>query len=165
MDEEVQEGMDTGKETESEEKADETQEDSKAGVTEPPVQQESGVSVEQKKEEKPETSGAPPEEALKKVESRFYKQSRGRPGQSRPNRTEGDFRGRRPYFRKKVCRLCVSKIKTVDYKDADLLKRFITERGKIMPRRMTGTCAKHQRILSAAIKRARMAALLPYVNK
>ncbi len=77
----------------------------------------------------------------------------------------GQGRQRRTYFRKKVCRLCVSKMKGVDYKDADLLRKFITDRGKILPRRMTGTCAKHQRILSSAIKRARMVALLPFVKK
>jgi small subunit ribosomal protein S18 len=74
-------------------------------------------------------------------------------------------RPRRGYFRRKVCRLCVGKINSVDYKDVDMLRRFVTERGKIMPRRMTGTCAKHQRIVSAAVKRARMVALLPYVSK
>jgi len=74
-------------------------------------------------------------------------------------------RPRRGYFRKKVCRMCVNKINTLDYKDVDTLKRFITDRGKIMPRRMTGTCAKHQRVVSAAVKRARMVALLPFVEK
>jgi small subunit ribosomal protein S18 len=72
------------------------------------------------------------------------------------------FTQRRIYFRKKVCKLCVRKIKEVDYKDVDLLRRFITERGKILPRRITGTCAKHQRILAMAIKRARFIALLPF---
>ena len=61
--------------------------------------------------------------------------------------------------------MCVNKINTLDYKDVDTLKRFITDRGKIMPRRMTGTCAKHQRVVSAAVKRARMVALLPFVEK
>jgi small subunit ribosomal protein S18 len=59
----------------------------------------------------------------------------------------------------------VNKIKAVDYKDIDLLRRFVTDRGKILPRRVTGTCAKHQRVVSAAVKRARMVALLPYVEK
>jgi small subunit ribosomal protein S18 len=59
----------------------------------------------------------------------------------------------------------VGKINSVDYKDVDMLRKFVTERGKIMPRRMTGTCAKHQRIIAAAVKRARMVALLPYVSK
>ena len=70
--------------------------------------------------------------------------------------------GRKVYFRKKVCKLCVRKIKKVDYKDIDLLKRFVTDRGKILPRRITGTCAKHQRMLASAIKRARFIALLPF---
>ncbi|MDR0540222.1 MAG: 30S ribosomal protein S18 [Spirochaetaceae bacterium] len=66
------------------------------------------------------------------------------------------------YLKKKVCRFCNQKLK-IDYKDPDTLRRFITERGKILPRRITGTCAKHQRVLAEAIKRARILALLPYV--
>lgn len=66
------------------------------------------------------------------------------------------------FFRKKVCRFCAQKAK-IDYKDADGLRRFTTERGKILPRRITGTCAKHQRQLSLAIKRARAICLLPFV--
>ena len=66
------------------------------------------------------------------------------------------------FFKKKVCKFCIQKLK-IDYKDADTLRRFITERGKILPRRITGTCAKHQRGLALAIKRARMIALLPFV--
>jgi small subunit ribosomal protein S18 len=95
---------------------------------------------------------------------RQYGSGRGRSDTQRSGQNNGP-RQRRGYFRKKVCRLCVNKIKTVDYKDVDLLKRFVTDRGKILPRRMTGTCAKHQRVLSAAVKRARMAALLPFVKK
>lgn len=95
---------------------------------------------------------------------RQYSAGRGRTDTQRSGQNNGP-RQRRGYFRKKVCRLCVNKIKTVDYKDVDLLKRFVTERGKILPRRMTGTCAKHQRVLSAAVKRARMVALLPFVKK
>ncbi len=66
------------------------------------------------------------------------------------------------FFHKRVCRFCANKAK-IDYKDADGLRRFTTERGKILPRRITGTCAKHQRELAAAIKRARSICLLPYV--
>ena len=66
------------------------------------------------------------------------------------------------FFKKKVCKFCTQKLK-IDYKDADTLRRFITERGKILPRRITGTCAKHQRALALAIKRARIIALLPFV--
>jgi small subunit ribosomal protein S18 len=66
------------------------------------------------------------------------------------------------FFRKKVCRFCSQKAK-IDYKDPDTLKRFTTERGKILPRRITGTCAKHQRQLALGIKRARAICLLPFV--
>jgi len=66
------------------------------------------------------------------------------------------------YFRKKVCRFCANKTK-IDYKDADALRRYMTERGKILPRRITGTCAKHQREVAKAIKRARAISLLPFV--
>ena len=70
------------------------------------------------------------------------------------------LRGRKP--RRKVCQFCVDKIEHIDYKDLPRLRRFVTERGKILPRRMSGNCAKHQRQLSIAIKRARHVALLPY---
>ena len=64
--------------------------------------------------------------------------------------------------RKKVCQFCADKTKKIDYKDVDTLKKYITERGKILPRRITGTCAKHQRALTVAVKRARQIAILPY---
>lgn len=65
--------------------------------------------------------------------------------------------------RKKVCQFCADKTETIDYKDTEVLKKYITERGKILPRRVTGTCAAHQREVTRAIKRARIVALLPYV--
>ena len=64
--------------------------------------------------------------------------------------------------RKKVCSFCVDKVEHIDYKDAGKLRRFITERGKILPRRISGKCAKHQRQVTLAIKRARNIALLPF---
>lgn len=64
--------------------------------------------------------------------------------------------------RKKVCVFCQEKVEVIDYKDGARLRKFITEGGKIVPRRMSGTCAKHQRELSKAVKRARVAALLPF---
>jgi small subunit ribosomal protein S18 len=64
--------------------------------------------------------------------------------------------------RKKVCYFTVNKIKKIDYKNTDLLKKFVSERGKILPRRVTGTSAKYQRMLTQAIKRSRTVALLPY---
>ncbi len=69
-------------------------------------------------------------------------------------------RSRRP--RRKVCNFCVDKVEQIDYKDIAKLRRFTTERGKILPRRISGTCAKHQRKLTLAIKRARAIALLPF---
>lgn len=81
------------------------------------------------------------------------------------DRDRGDRRGggRRGFRRGKVCRFCVSKIEHLDYKDTDLMRSFVSERGKIIPRRVTGTCAKHQRKLRLAIHRARNIALLPFV--
>ncbi len=69
----------------------------------------------------------------------------------------------RPRKRRKVCSFCVDKVTMIDYKDVAKLRRFLSERGKILPRRTTGTCAAHQRQLTTAIKRARHVALLPYV--
>ena len=72
---------------------------------------------------------------------------------------------RRYYSRPKVCQFCGEKIDHIDYKQVDLLRRYITDDGKIRPRRQTGTCAKHQRQLARAIKRARHLALLPFVGE
>ncbi len=69
-------------------------------------------------------------------------------------------RGRKP--KKKICSFCVEKIDSVDYKQHEKLKRFITERGKVLPRRISGNCAKHQRQLTRAIKKARIMALMPF---
>lgn len=76
------------------------------------------------------------------------------------DRPERPNRGRKG--RKKVCTFCVDHVETIDYKDVAKLRRFISERAKILPRRVTGTCAYHQRELTTAIKRARQVALLPY---
>lgn len=78
--------------------------------------------------------------------------------------------GERPYqrnmrFKRKVCRFCHDKNATIDYKDLKMVEQFITDRGKILPRRVTGTCAKHQRGVAQAIKRARIIALIPFVEK
>ena len=77
----------------------------------------------------------------------------------------GPRRGKRQYFRKKkVCKFCVEKMDIIDYKRADILSQFVQERGKILPRRMTGVCSRHQRWLGVAIKRARNIALLPFAG-
>lgn len=81
-------------------------------------------------------------------------------GDSRP-----DTRKKKRFFhRRKVCRFCADKTMLIDYKEPRTLRYFISERGKIIPRRITGTCAKHQRGLTTAIKRARTIALLPYIG-
>ncbi len=81
-------------------------------------------------------------------------------------RTERADRPARPNRkgRKKVCAFCVDKVETIDYKDVARLRKYTSERAKILPRRVTGTCARHQRALTTAIKRARYVALMPYVN-
>ena len=80
------------------------------------------------------------------------------------NNAERGDRPMRPRKRRKVCQFCVDKVSYIDYKDTAKLKRFLSERSKIRPRRTTGTCAIHQRELTTAIKRARQIALLPYVS-
>ncbi|MBI2678304.1 MAG: 30S ribosomal protein S18 [Candidatus Koribacter versatilis] len=83
--------------------------------------------------------------------------------EGRPGGGPGGPRGDRKFFRrKKVCKFCVEKIDAIDYKDVGLLRQFVAERGKIVPRRLTGVCTPHQRRLSAAIKQARNIALLPF---
>jgi small subunit ribosomal protein S18 len=87
--------------------------------------------------------------------------------ESRPPRG-GDSKSpvqRVPTFKRKSCRFCFHRDLKIDYKNVEILERFVTERGKILPRRITGTCSKHQRALSNAIKKARILALLPFVVK
>jgi small subunit ribosomal protein S18 len=89
--------------------------------------------------------------------------TQGGPGGGPGGRPSGPKRGKRSFVRKKkVCRFCVDKVDFIDYKKAEILSPFIQERGKILPRRMTGTCARHQRWLTVAIKRAQNIALLPF---
>jgi len=88
------------------------------------------------------------------------------PEGERPPRREGSGGGsKKQYFRRrKVCKFCEEKIDVIDYKDVKLVGEFVSERGKILPRRLTGTCSTHQRALSDAIKRARNIALLPFAS-
>ncbi len=80
------------------------------------------------------------------------------------NNQDDDFNPKFRKMRKKVCALCNDKNFVLDYKNIDQLKKFINDKGKILPRRTTGTCAKHQRDITTAIKRARHIAILPYTN-
>lgn len=86
----------------------------------------------------------------------------GRGGRGGAGGEKGEKGGKRGFARRKVCRFCADKQVPIDYKDPQTLKYFITDRGKIVPRRISGNCAKHQRKVSLAIKRARMVALMPF---
>jgi small subunit ribosomal protein S18 len=90
-----------------------------------------------------------------------------RPGGGRPQGGPGAGRegGRKFFRRKKVCKFCVEKIDSINYKDVRLLGQFVAEKGKIVPRRLTGVCTPHQRRVSAAIKQARNIALLPFAAR
>ena len=87
----------------------------------------------------------------------------GRPGRDRADDDKGGPR-RRPMFRRKVCRFCADKTLAIDYKDVRMISQFVTERGKMTPSRITGNCARHQRLLTTAVKRARSVALLPFTT-
>ena len=91
----------------------------------------------------------------------------GRPDGPRPDRGPGgrEGGGRKFFRRKKVCKFCVEKIDDINYKDVRLLGQFVAERGKIVPRRLTGVCTPYQRRLTSAIKRARNIALLPFAAR
>jgi small subunit ribosomal protein S18 len=94
----------------------------------------------------------------------FIEEAPGAESDSRPE--GGGGRGRGSYIRKpRVCQFCIDKVKVIDYKQGDMLRKFVMERGKIRPRRQTGTCAAHQRGLAVAIKRARHLALLPFADE
>jgi small subunit ribosomal protein S18 len=88
----------------------------------------------------------------------------GRPGAGRPA-APGGGGGRKFFRRKKVCKFCVEKIDAIHYRDVRLLQQFVAERGKIVPRRLTGVCTTHQRGLARAIKQARNIALLPFAAR
>ena len=102
------------------------------------------------------SSAAPQAPATESRPPRSGDRPRGGPGR------EG---GRKYFRRKKVCKFCVEKIDTVNYKDVRLLAQFVAESGKIVPRRLTGVCTPHQRRLSSAIKQARNIALLPFASR
>ena len=97
----------------------------------------------------------------------FFKSSSrvggGRKNGRKDRKDKKDFKKGPRRFRKKVCKFCLERVGDVDYKDVSRLQRCVTERGKIISRRITGNCGKHQRFLAEAIKRAREIALLPYV--
>ena len=85
--------------------------------------------------------------------------------QNRRNNNDEDYNPKFRKMRKKVCPLCANKNLVLDFKNADQLKKFINDKGKILPRRATGACAKHQRDITIAVKRARLIAVLPYTQE
>ncbi len=90
-----------------------------------------------------------------------------KPYEKKPYENQGEnkrFKSNKNFYRKKVCRFCEHKL-DLDYKKVEALQRFISDRGKLLPRRITGTCAKHQRALTTEIKRARILALLPFMTR
>ncbi len=99
------------------------------------------------------SSAAPEEEKSTQQKNRRYNQQRKFNSKSQFN----------PRYKKRVCKFCKGVYTEIDYKNIEMLKKFISERGKILPRRLTGTCAKHQRLLAKEIKKARLLALLPFV--
>jgi len=101
-----------------------------------------------------------PKEKAKKIE-KFEQPKRDMKSEQKGESREG-FKRFKKIGKKRVCNFCVEKAKSIDYKDAAKLKHYVTEKGKILPRRQTGTCSKHQRALAMAIKRARIMALLPF---
>lgn len=102
------------------------------------------------------------------MRERSDRRDRGERG-DRGDRGEGGERGGdrefRPFYRRKICRFCLDKVTLIDYKDLQTLRTYVTDRGKIIPRRISGTCAKHQRDLTVSIKRARNIALLPFTER
>jgi len=132
----------------------------------PPQEQPRSPADSARAEAKPAESRPP---APRPPEGRPRGESRGGEGRGAEGRgpreggREGGKRGRRGFFRKKkVCRFCVERVDYIDYKKPEQLMTFIQERGKIVPRRITGTCSRHQRWLAEAIKRARNIALMPF---
>jgi small subunit ribosomal protein S18 len=123
------------------------------------------------------TEAAPPAaDKPVKTETREHRERTERPRGRRGGYYDSSERGdkesgpsdqvtRVPRFKKKICIFCQDKNMSADYKRPDILERFITDRGKILPRRVTGTCAKHQRMVAREIKRARTIALLPFVEQ
>lgn len=117
-------------------------------------------------QEQPQAAPAPAPAAAPAAPAQASERRSGPPERRGPRPERGERRGPGGKFapRPKVCQFCVEKTKKIDYKAPEQLRRFISDRGKIRPRRQTGTCARHQRHLAVAIKRARHLALLPFVG-
>lgn len=104
------------------------------------------------------------EEAVTEVQETAENENTSAPAGAEDSQDRGDSRARRRPMRRrrKVCAFCEDEKKPIDFKDVNTLKKYVSERGKILPRRITGNCAKHQRAITLAVKRARHVALMPY---
>jgi len=154
--------------------ADDIQKDSQASEPQAPTEAKEAAPQEQTRTAEAPASPSAPRPAEGRPQGGRPSEGRpreGRPGEGRGGESrgpreggrEGGKRGRRGFFRKKkVCRFCVDRVDYIDYKKPEQLMTFIQERGKIVPRRITGTCSRHQRWLAEAIKRARNIALMPF---
>jgi|SRR5947209_12475317 len=98
------------------------------------------------------------------MSANYEDRARSYDGDEDLDRGRGPARGGRRMHRRRICRFCIEKVDMIDFKDLKLLQNYIPERGKILPRRISGNCAIHQRMLAEAIKRARNIALLPYMT-
>lgn len=114
-----------------------------------------------------EAGESAPKEAVGRTDAPRERSDRRptRSSDSREREGGGEYSPRPPRFKRKVCLFCQDRSIKVDYKRPDILERFITDRGKILPRRVTGTCSKHQRHVAREIKRARIIALLPFIEQ
>jgi small subunit ribosomal protein S18 len=122
-----------------------------------------GLAAEPVKEAEGTVAAAAESSPAEEGQRRAPRREDGRP--KRDFATKDGAPQRMPRFKKKMCRFCHDKAAPIDYKRTDILENFITDRGKILPRRITGTCAKHQRDIAREIKKARIIALLPFVEQ
>jgi small subunit ribosomal protein S18 len=126
----------------------------------------------QKEQTAPRPAGRPAERSDHRNGYRDRPERKGRrggygdsSGEGKEKEPQSDHPGRVSRFKRKICNFCQDKNIPLDYKRPDILERFVTDRGKILPRRVTGTCARHQRIIAREIKRARIISLLPFVEQ
>ena len=138
-------------------------EDNKEAEVKEPEQKEEVAAKQEEVAENKEESKEESKEQRGTRGSDSHQQRRG-PGGGRPGK---DFQGQQrfPKFKRKICKFCYEKELKIDYKNSTVLEHFITDRGKILPRRVTGTCSKHQRLVAKEIKKARIIALLPFIEQ
>jgi small subunit ribosomal protein S18 len=138
-------------------------EENKAEVAEKKTEVSEETAVKKENTSKEGSTQGKSEEKSGRQERSYGSQQQRRGGYRQGRDSQGQQRF--PRFKRKICRFCYEKELKIDYKNSDILENFITDRGKILPRRVTGTCSKHQRSIAREIKRARIIALLPFVEQ